>query len=61
MKENIDGGYDKVWRRKENQEDHMNGKKVPEIVCIMLAVVQDQGETTGKEENFRSKKDDEST
>jgi hypothetical protein len=36
MKENNDIIYEKVWRRKENQEEHMNEEQVLEIVLTRL-------------------------
>jgi hypothetical protein len=48
MKENVDVGHKKVWRRSEKQEEKVNEEQVQGIVLSGFAVAQDHDEFTGK-------------
>jgi hypothetical protein len=59
MKENIDVGHKKVWRRSEKQEEQVNEEHVQGIILSGFAVAQEHDEFTGKEESVRIQVEDE--
>jgi hypothetical protein len=53
MEENTDIRYKKVWRRKQEQEEHVN-KQLPKIILTRIAEVQDRDESISKKEDDES-------
>jgi len=59
MKENIDIGYMKVWRRNEKQEDKVNENQVPYIILTRFIATKYHNEFIGHEEGVRIQAEDE--